>query len=133
MARAVACALWFDSPLLFPQIIDCKLCLQFVLYKIQCVKIGSCNSSGTVTTDTATLKISLFLSSELGEIPTLKTLQVFGIIPDGTLQLLKEALPPLQINCSHFTTIARPTIGNKKNQEIWGIKCRLSLEKPSCL
>uniref|UniRef100_A0AAA9SMW2 S-phase kinase associated protein 2 n=3 Tax=Bos TaxID=9903 RepID=A0AAA9SMW2_BOVIN len=70
---------------------------------------------------------------ELGEIPTLKTLQVFGIVPDGTLQLLKEALPHLQINCSHFTTIARPTIGNKKNQEIWGIKCRLSLEKPSCL
>ncbi|XP_011910571.1 PREDICTED: S-phase kinase-associated protein 2 isoform X1 [Cercocebus atys] len=70
---------------------------------------------------------------ELGEIPTLKTLQVFGIVPDGTLQLLKEALPHLQINCSHFTTIARPTIGNKKNQEIWGIKCRLTLQKPSCL
>ena len=60
---------------------------------------------------------------ELGEIPTLKTLQVFGIVPDGTLQLLKEALPHLQINCSHFTTIAGPTIGNKKNQETWGIKC----------
>jgi len=70
---------------------------------------------------------------ELGEIPTLKTLQVFGIIPDSTLQLLKEALPHLQINCSHFTTITRPTIGNKKNQEIWGIECWLSLEKPSCL
>ena len=60
---------------------------------------------------------------ELGEIPTLKTLQVFGIVADGTLQLLKEALPHLQINCSHFTTITRPTIGNKKNQETWGIKC----------
>ncbi|ELW53489.1 S-phase kinase-associated protein 2 [Tupaia chinensis] len=71
--------------------------------------------------------------SELGEIPTLKTLQVFGIVPDGTLQLLKEALPHLQINCSHFTTIARPTVGNKKNQEIWGIKCRLTLQRPSCL
>ena len=70
---------------------------------------------------------------ELGEIPTLKTLQVFGIVPEGTLQLLKEALPHVQINCSHFTTIARPTIGNKKKQEIWGIKCLLSLEKPSCL
>ncbi|XP_073933719.1 S-phase kinase-associated protein 2 isoform X2 [Castor canadensis] len=70
---------------------------------------------------------------ELGEIPTLKTLQVFGIVPDGTLQLLREALPHLQINCSYFTTIARPTIGNKKNQEIWGIKCRLTLQKPSCL
>ena len=68
---------------------------------------------------------------ELGEIPTLKTLQVFGTMPDGTLQLLKEALPHLQINCSHFTTITRPTTGNKKNQEIRGIKCWLSLEKPS--
>nr|XP_025126394.1 S-phase kinase-associated protein 2 isoform X3 [Bubalus bubalis] len=75
----------------------------------------------------------VYFICELGEIPTLKTLQVFGIVPEGTLQLLKEALPHLQINCSHFTTIARPTIGNKKNQEIWGIKCRLSLEKPSCL
>uniref|UniRef100_A0A8I3MXJ5 S-phase kinase associated protein 2 n=1 Tax=Canis lupus familiaris TaxID=9615 RepID=A0A8I3MXJ5_CANLF len=82
----------------------------------------------------STLEIkSLFLSSELGEIPTLKTLQVFGIVPDGTLQLLKEALPHLQINGSHFTTIARPTTGNKKNQEIWGIRCRLTLQKPSCL
>uniref|UniRef100_I3M110 S-phase kinase associated protein 2 n=1 Tax=Ictidomys tridecemlineatus TaxID=43179 RepID=I3M110_ICTTR len=70
---------------------------------------------------------------ELGEIPTLKTLQVFGIVPDGTLQLLREALPHLQINCSYFTTIARPTVGNKKNQEIWGIRCRLTLQKPSCL
>ncbi|KAF6357535.1 S-phase kinase associated protein 2 [Rhinolophus ferrumequinum] len=70
---------------------------------------------------------------ELGEIPTLKTLQVFGIVPDSTLQLLKEALPHLQINCSHFTTIARPTVGNKNNPEIWGIKCRLTLQKPTCL
>ena len=69
---------------------------------------------------------------ELGEIPTLKTLQVFGIVPDGILQLLKEASSHLQINCSHFTTITRLTIGNK-NQEIWGIKCQLLLEKPSCL
>ncbi|KAM6224374.1 S-phase kinase-associated protein 2 [Rhynchocyon petersi] len=69
---------------------------------------------------------------ELGEIPSLKTLQVFGIVPDSTLQVLKEALPQLQINCSHFSTIARPTICNTKNQEIWGIKCRLSLQTPSC-
>ncbi|XP_048658848.1 S-phase kinase-associated protein 2 isoform X3 [Marmota marmota marmota] len=75
----------------------------------------------------------LLNQSELGEIPTLKTLQVFGIVPDGTLQLLREALPHLQINCSYFTTIARPTVGNKKNQEIWGIRCRLTLQKPSCL
>lgn len=104
-----------------------------LLNMIQSVKTGSCNSSGTVSIDTVTLKVSLFLSSELGEIPTLKTLQVFGIVPDSTLQLLKEALPHLQINCSHFTTIARPTVGNKSNPEIWGIKCRLTLQKPTCL
>ncbi|NP_001007983.1 S-phase kinase-associated protein 2 isoform 1 [Gallus gallus] len=68
---------------------------------------------------------------ELGEIPTLKTLQVFGIVTDSSLQLLKETLPDMKINCSHFTTIARPTVGNKKNHEIWGIKCRLSLRSLS--
>ncbi|XP_019387503.1 PREDICTED: S-phase kinase-associated protein 2 [Crocodylus porosus] len=70
---------------------------------------------------------------ELGEIPTLKTLQVFGIVTDNALQLLKETLPHIKINCSHFTTIARPTVGSKKNQEIWGIKCRLTLRNPSGL
>lgn len=97
------------------------------------IKTGSCNASGIVSIDTATLKASLFLSSELGDIPTLKTLQVFGIVPDSTLQLLKEALPHLQINCSYFTTIARPTVGDKSTPEIWGIKCRLTLQKPACL
>ncbi|KFQ61150.1 S-phase kinase-associated protein 2, partial [Pelecanus crispus] len=64
---------------------------------------------------------------ELGEIPTLKTLQVFGIVTDSSLQVLREALPEVKINCSYFTSIARPTIGSKKNHEIWGIKCRLML------
>ncbi|NXD86652.1 SKP2 protein, partial [Halcyon senegalensis] len=68
---------------------------------------------------------------ELGEIPTLQTLQVFGIVTDSSLQLLKETLPHLKINCSHFTSIARPTVGSKKNHEIWGIKCRLTLRNPS--
>ncbi|NXI68349.1 SKP2 protein, partial [Anseranas semipalmata] len=68
---------------------------------------------------------------ELGGIPTLKTLQVFGIVTDNSLQLLKETLPDMKINCSHFTTIARPTVGTKKNHEIWGIKCRLTLRNPS--
>ncbi|NXP43942.1 SKP2 protein, partial [Heliornis fulica] len=63
----------------------------------------------------------------LGEIPTLKTLQVFGIVTDNSLQLLREALPDIKINCSPFTSIARPTVNSKKNCEIWGIKCRLAL------
>lgn len=70
---------------------------------------------------------------DLGEIPSLKTLQVFGIVPDGTLQLLREALPHLQINGSYFTTIARPAVGLQTHPEIWGIRCRLTLQKPSCV
>lgn len=54
-------------------------------------------------------------------------------MPDGTLQLLREALPHLQINGSYFTAIARPTVGLKAHPEIWGIRCRLTLQKPSCL
>ncbi|NXK10579.1 SKP2 protein, partial [Herpetotheres cachinnans] len=69
---------------------------------------------------------------ELCEIPTLKTLQVFGIVNDSSLQLLREMLPEMKINCSPFTSIARPTVSSKKNHEIWGIKCRLKiLRNPS--
>ncbi|XP_042307325.1 S-phase kinase-associated protein 2 [Sceloporus undulatus] len=66
---------------------------------------------------------------ELGEIATLKTLQVFGIVTASSLQLLKATLPHLKINSSYFTPIARPTVGCKKN-EIWGIPCRLSMKSP---
>lgn len=75
----------------------------------------------------------LSFSRELGEIRTLKTLQVFGIVTDSSLQLLEEALPDVKINGSHFTSIARPTVGSKKSHEIWGIKCRLTLRNPSFL
>ncbi|XP_060092064.1 S-phase kinase-associated protein 2 [Heteronotia binoei] len=68
---------------------------------------------------------------ELGEIATLKTLQVFGIVTAPSLQLLKATLPHLKINSSHFTTIARPTTGYKKNPEMWGIQCRLNLRNPA--
>ncbi|KAB0359078.1 hypothetical protein FD754_003234 [Muntiacus muntjak] len=60
---------------------------------------------------------------QLSYLQHLSLSQFFGIMPDGTLQLLKETLPHLQINCSHFTTITRLTIGNQKHQEIRGIKC----------
>ncbi|KFZ59477.1 S-phase kinase-associated protein 2, partial [Podiceps cristatus] len=68
---------------------------------------------------------------ELGRIPTLKTLQVFGIVTDNSLLLLKETIPHMKINCSHLTSIARPTVGTKRSHEIWGIKCRLSLRNLS--
>ena len=58
----------------------------------------------------------------------IKNTTIFGIVPDGTLQQLKEALPHLQINCSHFTTSPRPAFGNKENQEIRGTKSWLTGE-----
>ncbi|KAH0627885.1 hypothetical protein JD844_008432 [Phrynosoma platyrhinos] len=67
---------------------------------------------------------------ELGEIATLKTLQVFGIVTATSLQLLKATLPHLKINSSYFTPIARPTIGCKKKHEIWGVLCRLNMKSP---
>lgn len=72
-----------------------------------------------------------FSFSELGEIATLKTLQVFGIVTANSLQLLKATLPHIKFNTSYFTPIARPTTGCKKNQEIWGIQCRLNLRNPA--
>ncbi|XP_055555677.1 S-phase kinase-associated protein 2 isoform X2 [Falco biarmicus] len=69
---------------------------------------------------------------ELREIPTLKTLQVFGIVNDSSLQLLREMLPGIKINCSPFTSIARPTVSSKKNHEIWGVKCRLKILRNPC-
>ncbi|XP_009960159.1 PREDICTED: S-phase kinase-associated protein 2 [Leptosomus discolor] len=70
---------------------------------------------------------------ELGEIPTLKTLQVFGIVTDGALQVLRETFPNVMINSIPLTTIARPTASSKMNCEIWGIKCRLTLCNPTGL
>ncbi|XP_029434687.1 LOW QUALITY PROTEIN: S-phase kinase-associated protein 2 [Rhinatrema bivittatum] len=64
---------------------------------------------------------------DLGEMHALKNLSVFGIVPDSSLQLLMESLPRIKINCSPFTSIARPTMGSKKSNDIWGIRCRLSL------
>ncbi|XP_010009082.1 PREDICTED: S-phase kinase-associated protein 2 [Nestor notabilis] len=78
-------------------------------------------------------QISAAALVELGGIPTLKTLQVFGIVTDGSLQILKESLPDIEINCSYFTSIARPTVGSKKSHAIWGIKCKLTLSNPSGL
>ncbi|XP_056402502.1 S-phase kinase-associated protein 2 isoform X2 [Hyla sarda] len=66
---------------------------------------------------------------DLGKLPDLKNLNVFGIVTDSSLQVLKESLPHIKINGSMFSTIARPTTGSKRNRDIWGIKCKLSLNR----
>ncbi|XP_063817049.1 S-phase kinase-associated protein 2 [Pseudophryne corroboree] len=66
---------------------------------------------------------------ELGKHMPLQTLSVYGIVTDSSIQLLNESLPHVKINCSYFSTVARPTTGPKKNRDIWGIKCKLSMNR----
>ncbi|XP_040194307.1 S-phase kinase-associated protein 2 [Rana temporaria] len=69
---------------------------------------------------------------DLGKHIPLKTLSVYGIGTDSSLELLKESLSHIKINFSFFSTIARPTTGHKRNRDIWGIKCKLSLNRTDC-
>ncbi|XP_051876073.1 S-phase kinase-associated protein 2 isoform X1 [Pristis pectinata] len=63
---------------------------------------------------------------ELGEIATLKTLSIYGLVRDSTLNV-KELIPQIKINTFPLTSIARPTPGHGKSRKIWGIACRLEL------
>lgn len=77
--------------------------------------------------------IYIFTShSDLGKHIPLKTLSLYGIVTDSSLELLKESLSHIKINFSFFSTIARPTTGHKRNRDIWGIKCKLSLNRTDC-
>ncbi|KAM8960884.1 S-phase kinase-associated protein 2 [Pelodytes ibericus] len=76
-------------------------------------------------------QISATTLLEFGKSMPLKTLSVYGIVTDSSLLLLQESLPHTKINGSFFSTIARPTTGLKKNQEIWGMKCNLTLTHPN--
>ncbi|XP_075698092.1 S-phase kinase-associated protein 2 [Rhinoderma darwinii] len=66
---------------------------------------------------------------DLKKLLHLKTLSAFGIVTDNSLRVLIDSLPRIKINGSYFSTIARPTTGSKKNRDIWGIKCKLSLNR----
>ncbi|XP_072373631.1 S-phase kinase-associated protein 2 [Scyliorhinus torazame] len=62
----------------------------------------------------------------LGEIATLKTLNIYGLVRDSTANV-KELIAQIKINTFPLTTIGRPTLGNGKMETIWGIDCRLGL------
>ncbi|NXX97373.1 SKP2 protein, partial [Centropus bengalensis] len=68
---------------------------------------------------------------QLAKHTTLKTLQVFGIVSDCSLRLLRATYPHIAINASCFTNIARPSFGIEDRRMIWGMKCRLSLKSPN--
>ncbi|XP_078286565.1 S-phase kinase-associated protein 2 [Rhinoraja longicauda] len=63
---------------------------------------------------------------ELAHISSLKTLSIFGLVPDSTLDV-KDLIPHIQVNAFPLTSIARPTPAQGKARTVWGISCRLAL------
>ncbi|KAG8456712.1 hypothetical protein GDO86_002479 [Hymenochirus boettgeri] len=70
---------------------------------------------------------------EFGKKIPLKTLSVFGIVTESSLQILNESLPHIKINSCYFSTIARPTTGNRKSRDMWGMRCKLTLNSKDYL
>uniref|UniRef100_UPI00398EC64F S-phase kinase-associated protein 2 n=1 Tax=Pristiophorus japonicus TaxID=55135 RepID=UPI00398EC64F len=63
---------------------------------------------------------------DLGEIATLKTLNIYGLLRDCAVNV-KDIIPRININSFPLTTIARPTHGSGQTNTIWGMVCQLKL------
>lgn len=61
--------------------------------------------------------------SLLSHIPTLLALDVFGMLKETALAQLREAMPSIRINKFPFSSIGRPTTGNRRTS-IWGLRVR---------
>uniref|UniRef100_A0A224YY25 S-phase kinase-associated protein 2 n=1 Tax=Rhipicephalus zambeziensis TaxID=60191 RepID=A0A224YY25_9ACAR len=62
-----------------------------------------------------------FLS--LSHMPSLQQLELFGVLNDNHLHVVRRKLPNLDINKQLFSTVARPTTGIRRTS-IWGLKVR---------
>ncbi|XP_055905493.1 S-phase kinase-associated protein 2 isoform X2 [Eupeodes corollae] len=60
---------------------------------------------------------------DLNNIPTLKYLDVFGILSDTALEMLQQNFPLLMINKFIHSSVARPTVGTRRTS-IWGLRTR---------
>lgn len=63
---------------------------------------------------------------ELAHITTLKSLSIFGLVNNSTLNV-KDLIPQIKVNAFPLTSIARPTPAQGKTRTVWGISCRLAL------
>ena len=50
-------------------------------------------------------------------------LEIFRTLTDDALAYLRQFMPEIKINTKPFSTIARPTTGNRRTA-IWGLKVR---------
>lgn len=61
--------------------------------------------------------------SKLSAMPSLRYLEVWGMLQAPNLSLLKANLPSIQINHFMFSAIARPTVGTRRSS-VWGLRTR---------
>uniref|UniRef100_A0A087YLU3 S-phase kinase-associated protein 2 n=1 Tax=Poecilia formosa TaxID=48698 RepID=A0A087YLU3_POEFO len=74
--------------------------------------------------------IHLAALCDLGKaIPSLRFLDVFGLVQDGQLAALQDDSPRLAINARPFSAVARPTPAGaaQPDRTMWGRGCRLKL------
>uniref|UniRef100_A0A3P9NGW8 S-phase kinase-associated protein 2 n=1 Tax=Poecilia reticulata TaxID=8081 RepID=A0A3P9NGW8_POERE len=74
--------------------------------------------------------IHLAALSDLGKaIPSLRFLDVFGLVQDGQLAALQDDSPRLAINARPFSAVARPTPAGaaQPDRTMWGRGCRLKV------
>uniref|UniRef100_A0A1A8RYY8 S-phase kinase-associated protein 2 (p45) n=1 Tax=Nothobranchius rachovii TaxID=451742 RepID=A0A1A8RYY8_9TELE len=58
-------------------------------------------------------------------IPSLRFLDIFGLVQENQLLSLKEELPHISINSRPFSDVARPTLASRPDRSMWGRTCRL--------
>uniref|UniRef100_A0A8C6NIG4 S-phase kinase-associated protein 2 n=2 Tax=Nothobranchius TaxID=28779 RepID=A0A8C6NIG4_NOTFU len=58
-------------------------------------------------------------------IPSLRFLDIFGLVQENQLLSLKEELPHISINSRPFSAVARPTPASRPDRSMWGRTCRL--------
>uniref|UniRef100_A0A8C9SC44 S-phase kinase-associated protein 2 n=1 Tax=Scleropages formosus TaxID=113540 RepID=A0A8C9SC44_SCLFO len=64
--------------------------------------------------------------ADLDKFPELRTLEVFGLVQESNLPMLNKALSQVLINTCFFSSVARPTSADCKDNTMWGTHCRLT-------
>ena len=64
-----------------------------------------------------------YFCSELSQKPSLLVVNVYGILNEGSLEVLKGHMRGLEVNQFPFSTVSRPTTGIRRTS-IWGIRVR---------
>uniref|UniRef100_A0A182NN57 S-phase kinase-associated protein 2 n=1 Tax=Anopheles dirus TaxID=7168 RepID=A0A182NN57_9DIPT len=60
---------------------------------------------------------------KLAELPTLRYLDLFGLVSDNVIETLRSSLGDVGINRYCHSSVARPTVGTKRTS-IWGLRTR---------